>query len=186
MKSSYRFLLAVILGLSGFAAAATECGVGNTALVFPFAGHWRNQAGDTYDIAPGAISRTFTVPLSNGSEKRGSAYHFATATSDETPDISVLDCRNLTHTERDSIEQEMVQLADAASAPDSDLRKQYGQMIAKFRAHLTHPPYPMLAFTHYEDEQWLILLSPDRLLDIWYGEGDFSVDLYERMASKKS
>lgn len=184
MKSRYRFLLTAFLGLTGYDAAATECGIGNTALASPFAGHWRDKAGDTYDIAPGAVSRTFTVPLSSGRESHSSAYHFATATSDETPDISVLDCRKLSHEERDSIEQEMAQLADAASAPGTELHRQYDQAIAEFRAKLAHPPYPVLAFTHYEDEQWMILLPPDHLLDIWYGEGDFSVDLYERVSVK--
>lgn len=181
MPSVRSFL--VLLAFAALPAAATECGVGHKQLMAAFAGHWRSEDGDLYDIAPGKVDRTSVVHLAAGDRTEQSRYHLVKVSDGEDPSASVLDCRDLTETERQKIEGDLVILADATAVPDSEMDRANRQDIAQFRAALVRPPYRMLAFTHYEDRQWLILLSPDRLLDVWYGEGLFSVELYKRSAS---
>ena len=184
MVSRRHLSLAVFLGMAASSAAATECGVHNTTLAEPFAGRWRDKTGDFYDIAPGKISRTYALPPAAGAGTKSESYRFVATSDGEDTGGAVMDCRNLTAGERDSIDWDMGSLSEAATAPDSDTRRDYRRMLELFRAKLAHPPYPVLALTYYEDQQWLILLKPDHLLDVWYGEGDFSVQLYERVQNR--
>jgi hypothetical protein len=182
MKTS-PIVITAFLGVAALRAAATECGVNNSGLTAPFAGQWRGADRDLYDIAPGKLDHTFTVHFVTGDETRHSSTYFV-ATFDVDrgeADQPMLDCRDMAATERDSIERDMANLADAISVPNSDTDRENRKEIAQFRAYLAHPPYRMMAATYYEDKQWLILLSPARLLDVGYGEGDFSVKVYKRV-----
>ena len=176
-------LTAALAGLAALQAAATECGVKNTNLSKPFAGHWRSKDGELYDIAPGKITHSFTVHLPTGNQTKHSSPRFVADYNGETPDEAALDCRDMSATERDEIERTITNLAKL-SAPNSEADRQNRQEISLFQSSTAHIPRPILAATHYEDWQWLILLSPARLLDVWYGGGEFSVKLYERAPAK--
>ena len=177
--------VAALLAVTALPAAAKECGVQNTQLAAPFAGHWLHKNGDSYDLAPGKMGRTFKLHTGVGTETNHEEFHFVAKHVGEDDEMSsLLDCRDLTAKERDSIEGMLIALADAAAVRGSDEDRQNRQDIARFRSSLAQPPYRMLAASHYEDQQWVILLSPNRLLDVWFGEGMFSVNLYERKLKK--
>ena len=172
----------LLIAASIFAAAppvsAVECGVNNTKLSEPFTGHWRGSDGDTYDIAPGTLDRTFTIHLKTGDETRHASSNFVAAYDGEDPSQSAMDCRELTATERESIEQALMSVAPLDTSDRSH------REIEAFHGALSHPPYPMMAVTYYEDQQWLIFISRSQFLDVWYGEGDFSVRVFKRVPVK--
>lgn len=174
-------ILAIAAILTAMPVLATECGVNNRTLTKPFAGHWRSETGELYDIAPGKLDHTFTIHLVTGDETKHSSGHFVIENPEGEPSDSMLDCRTLTAEERDKIERDLSDLAGLNSPPESDEGRQNRKEISLFHASLAHPPYPMMALTHYEDLQWLILSGSDSLLDVWFGEGEFSVRRYERV-----
>lgn len=159
-------LLLALIGLSALPAAATECGLHHTDLVKPFAGRWQDDKGNYYEIAPGKVTRQF------GKEVR--KYHFGQEIDADDSTVSVLDCHPLAPAERDTIGKDMANLAAIVtrSGNTSD--------IELFNKSLAHPPYPVLAFTHYDDSQWLILKDKSHLVDVWFGRGQFSVRTYNR------
>ena len=167
--------IAALLGLTAWSAAATECGIRQTGLMAPFAGHWRDEDGQLFDIAPGKVDHTYIVHLGTGDETNHSSPRFVARYDGEKDDEADLDCRAMTATERDEIAEDMEKLADFENNR---------QQIPPFRTSLTQPPYPMMAIRGYEYLQWLILLDHDRLLDVQYGEALYSVTLYRRDGAK--
>ena len=174
-------LIAAVIGATALSASATECAVHNTKLTAPFAGRWRDKNGDSLDIAPGKLAGSF---ISNGQTHYFNFAFVAEHVSDDDDMLSLLDCRDLTEQERERIEEVMVKMTEAGSVPGSDEERQDRQDIAEYRVRTSHPPYRMLAATHYEEEQWLILVSANRLLNVVFGEGNFTVDIYERVANR--
>jgi len=78
--------------------------------------------------------------------------------------------------------QDLANLAAANAVPNSAGDQKNRRDLDLFSKSLAHPPYPMLAIEHYEDKQWVILLDQTRILDVWYGEGQFSAWIYKRVA----
>jgi hypothetical protein len=182
MTSKSKLLSLALLGAAALPAAATECGAENHNLMAPFAGHWRDDVGDTYDISPGKISQSFTVHTDKGDERRSWKPRLVITDDEKDPNNSLLDCRELTVAERDSLDQVMTGLAEKQNserAADADYVSH--ETIALFRTYLTSPPYPMMAATHNGNEQWLVLVkNPDRLIDVFYGENHFKVHVYAK------
>jgi hypothetical protein len=176
-------LLVLLLSLLGLRAGATECGVTHQGLTRGFAGHWQSASGERYDLAPGTVIHRFTIHLASGDETRRSRYHIVTGAPDGEPDHSSLDCRPLTMTERDQIEKDMAALIDPTDPAAGEFNRQRQQVIDDFHDHVANPPYPMMAFSHYESQQWLILIRPDQLLDVWYDEGNYSTELFTRLSA---
>jgi len=145
-----------------------ECGAS-------FTGHWRDEDGELYDIAPGKMDHTYIVHLATGDETHNQSARFVEDYDGEDSGEAGLDCRAMTVKERDEIAADMEKSADVG-----DNRQQ----IPPFRTSLIHPPYPMMAIRGYEYLQWLILLDHDRLLDVQYGEALYSVTLYRRVGAK--
>jgi hypothetical protein len=187
MISKTRATILAVLGMAALPAAATECGVANHGFFAPFAGHWRDEVGDVYDIAPGKITQTFTVHTAKGDERHKWTPRLVITDDEQNPDNSLLDCREMTVAERDSINEVMTGLAakqQTERVADADYISH--ETISLFRTYLAAPPYPMMAATHNGDEQWLVLLKkPDRLVDVFYdGANRFTVHVYEKTAAK--
>lgn len=187
MVSKSTSLFLALLGAAALPAAATECGVANHNLTAPFAGHWKDDAGDTYDISPGKISQTFTVHTAKGEERHRWTPKMVITDDERDPNNSLLDCRDLGVAERDSLNEVMTGLAEKQNKSDRAADADYvsHETISLFRTYLAAPPYPMMAATHNGDEQWLVLLkNPDRLVDVFYGDNHFVVKVYARTSEK--
>lgn len=137
---SWTVAILALLGLAALPAAATECGVGNKTLTKPFAGHWRSEAGELYDIAPGKLDHTFTVHLVTGDEIKHDSANFVIENPEGEPAGSMLDCRDLTAEERDKIERNLSILADANAVPESDMDRENRRDITLFHTSLAIRP----------------------------------------------
>ena len=186
MLSKSKLSILALLGAAALPAAATECGAANHTLMAPFAGHWRDDVGNSYDISPGKITQSFTVHTAKGDERHSWKPRLVITDDERDPNNSLLDCRELLAAERDSINEVMTGLAakqQTERVADEDYVSH--ETISLFRTYLAAPPYPMMAATHNGNEQWLVLLkNPDRLVDVFYGDNRFTVHVYAKSSAK--